>query len=436
MNESVQRAPVKPEHETDVGIAERFIAAVLKDDTGERWRASQQIPCQVFDDFGHRKVWAKITSAETFDEAFQAGLRFLANPTIGAEFLGDRWILLNAWLQREGPGVLGLFTHLLTPTNNALGKAVSAADLCATPPEEPPELIQGLLYESGTMMLSSHSKGRKTYTMLAAGIAVAGGYEWLGFQTAAAPVLYLNLELQDFAAANRLHSIAAGMGVDVPANLHVMNLRGKLVTLELIEASIAKEIKRTGARLVIIDPHYKISSASGIEENSNDSQAQFLYRLENAICPTGAAVMVAHHFSKGDQSNKKAQDRAAGGGALARWPDVVMTLTEHQEPDCVTADFSLRNFAPVEPFVLHWEYPVWTRTEGMNPAALKKAGRPSEYTDADLLAKLVDNMSNAEWRKASGWSDGTFRRVRDKLTEAGRVRVQSGCYYHANAKTP
>lgn len=306
---------------------------------------------------------------------------------------------------------------------------VTAAELAANPPQIPPELIHGLLYQGGTMLMSGASKSMKTFTMIAAGLAVATGREWLGFKCNPAPVLLLNLELQDFAMADRVSAVLRAADIDPPGSFFVVNLRGQLVNIDMIEARIASMIEETKAGLVIIDPHYKISAASDVEENSNDAQGLLLYRLENAVCRSGAALMLAHHFSKGDKSQTKAIDRAAGGGALARWPDVVMTLTEHEESGCATAEFSLRNFAPVEPFVTRWNYPTWTRDDTVNPALLKKAGRSDQHPASALLAKLTEGMSNKEWRDAIGWPEATYRRKRDELKTSGKVRDSSGCYY-------
>lgn len=309
-------------------------------------------------------------------------------------------------------------------------KSVSARDLCAQAPVAPPELIHGLLYCGGTMMLSGPSKAHKTYTMLAAGVAIAGGHEWLGFKTTKSPVLYLNLELQDFAVNYRLKSITDAMGVTPPAGLHMLNLRGVMVSLNVLTEKLRAEIVRTGARLVIVDPHYKVSSASGVEENSNDAQAKFLYTIETLCGKNGAAVMLAHHFAKGNASMKNAIDRAAGGGALARWPDVVATLTEHDNAECMTVEMALRNFAPVTPFVVRWTHPVWTRDGSLDASKIKQpGGRKDEHPPEEALRKLGDDMlTKAEWKSRLGWDDRTLKRKVDKLIAEKKVKLVSGLY--------
>ena len=40
-------------------------------------------------------------------------------------------------------------------------------------------------------------------------------------------------------------------------------------------------------------------------------------------------------------------------------------------------------------------------------------------------------MTNIEWGKASGWSDGTYRRKRDELVETKKVVFEMGTYRRA-----
>ena len=98
----------------------------------------------------------------------------------------------------------------------------------------------------------------------------------------------------------------------------------------------------------------------------------------------------------------------------------------------MTLELHLRDFAPVGALALRWQLPVWRRDDSLDPAKLKKsAGRRETNPASELLAKLTDGMTNAEWAKASDMSDGTYRRKRDELLEAKRVVIQMGNYHHA-----
>lgn len=323
------------------------------------------------------------------------------------------------------------------PGGTLLGKwpaPVSAARLCATPPPTPPILIDGALYQGGTMLLAGPSKAAKTWTMLDLGLAVATGTEWLGFKTAKAPVLYLNLEVPEFVAEQRVRALCARRGIEPPDGFQLWNLRGFVVTVDDLEREIPRRITKDGVGLVIVDPHYKVSATSGAEENSNDSQGALLAKLEAMTSAGGSALAIAHHFAKGDASSKNAIDRASGGGVFARWPDAFLALTPHEEEGAMTLDFVLRAFAPVAPRVVRWEFPAWVADKTLDPTKLRKTGRTDAHPRTKALDELLDGMSSAEWQKALGWNDRTFRRKRDELVTSGAVRLAAGCYYHASAE--
>lgn len=307
--------------------------------------------------------------------------------------------------------------------------AISAAEICRTPPATPFPIVEGMLFRGGTMMLSAPSKGHKTYTALDLAVAVAAGREWLGFKTTATPVLYLNLELPPFAASQRLKAICHSRGIEPPANLFLLNLRGKRVTVETLAREIMPYAKSINAGLVVIDPYYKLASVSGVEENSNDGQAIFLADLEAASAAGDCAIFLLHHFAKGDSGAKNSIDRASGGGVLARWPDVIGTLTEHETEECMVAEFHLRVYAPIPPFVVRWCCPVWIREIGEDPAKIKRAGRGDEHPARVLLEKLDPHgMTNSEWVKVVGWSATTHKNKRDQLESAGKVKCVMGVW--------
>ncbi len=305
---------------------------------------------------------------------------------------------------------------------------VRASDLCANPPPTPAVLIDGVLYRGGTMLISGPSKAHKTFTLIDAACAIADGRPWLGFMTKLAPVLMLNLELQDFATANRIEKICDAHGTKPPKELHVWNLRGHSVSIVELAARLPDKIKSIGAGLVVIDPHYKVNSASGGEENSNDSQGQLLCALEKHCSLNGSALALSHHFAKGDASQKNAIDRASGAGVFSRWGDVAATITPHEEPDAMTVEMALRNFAPVHPFAVRWQYPLWVRDDQLDPAKLKRGGAPKKHSADDAVKSLEGLMTSTEWQKASGVPDSSFRRRRDELLDAGRVE-RIGIHY-------
>jgi hypothetical protein len=316
----------------------------------------------------------------------------------------------------------GAKSEPVRPGEKAWPAPIPASELCAAPPPTPPELVAGMLYETGTLMLSAASKARKTWAMIDFAVSVATGLSWLGHYTSKSTVLYLNLELQGFDMEKRIKKVCQAKAVGVPRNLIVHNLRGIIVSIDQLERRLPDLIRETGAKLVIIDPHYKLSSASGVEENSNDEQAFLLYRIESMVCGNGASVALCHHFSKGNKSEQSAMDRAAGAGAMSRWPDVIMTMTEHKTEHCMTVEYSLRNFAPIPSFVVRQAGAIWVRDGHQDPKNLKPkpAGRPTTNTPEALLEFLVDGMTGGEWQGKSEWGKSTYYEKRAVL-EARKV---------------
>lgn len=319
----------------------------------------------------------------------------------------------------------------LADSGAGLGQGVTAVELCAAPPPVPPELISGVLYRGGTMMLSGPSKSRKTYTFLDLGISVATGSEWLGFATAKCGVLYLNFELSEHSFERRLHAICTAKLAEPPANFRSFNLRGKSCSMTMLAVELPRLIRTHGAGLVILDPWYKISAQSGADENNNKDQGHLLAEAERIVTANGAALVLGHHFAKGDASAKNSIDRAAGAGAMARWGDVIATLSEHQQQEAMTLELHLRDFAPVAPIALRWEQPLWRRDDNLDPAKLKTAGRVDDHPPAKLLGMLKDGMTNKQWFDASGWAEATYRRKRDILTKNKKVISEKGTYRRA-----
>jgi hypothetical protein len=318
------------------------------------------------------------------------------------------------------------------PPPRAWPDIISAAELCANPPATPEVLIEGILYRGGTELFAGPSKAHKTYSMLDQALAIAEGSPWLGFKTTQTPGIYVNLELQSFAVAQRLNQITSARGGKPPKELYFLNLRGHRVTDDKLISQLPTMMKDRGAGILWIDPHYKIQSVQSREENSNTDQGRLLSDLESICLEGKSALGLAHHFAKGDASSKSAIDRPAGAGAFGRWPDAVITITPHKEPDAMVFEMSLRLFAPIEPFVARWVHPRWVRDGKLNAADLQsKAGAKEKYPSDKVLAALGDKLLGyGEWSKLTGLSDTTFRRKRDALIEAGKVE-QIGNQYRA-----
>ena len=238
-------------------------------------------------------------------------------------------------------------------------------------PTPPPELVANLLHKGSKLIIGGTSKGRKTFSLMDLAISVATGTPWWGFPTIKGKVCYINFEIQRPFFARRFQDICREKAVKVEKGMfHCWTLRGYVEGIEKMAAEITKILLQEDYVLIIFDPIYK--ALGDRDENKAGDVASMLNELEAIAVKTGAAIAFGAHYSKGNQAAKDAMDRIGGSGVFARDPDAILTMTPHEEDEAFTVDCTLRNFAPQPPFVVRWDWPIFTRDEALNPEALKK----------------------------------------------------------------
>jgi hypothetical protein len=301
---------------------------------------------------------------------------------------------------------------------------VDAAEFIATALIEPPKLIAGILHQGSKLVVGGGSKSFKTWTLLDAALSVSHGVPWLGRETEKGPVLFLNFEIQKWSIQRRIAAIADAKRIRIePGQLAIMNLRGRAAHY----GTLLPQIKAAAIgkySMIVLDPIYKLYG--GTDENSAGDVAKLLNALEDLACTTGAAIAFGAHFSKGNQAGKESIDRISGSGVFARDPDSLLVLTRHEEDDAFTVEATLRNFEPLAPFVVRWDYPLMVPDAELDPAKLKQAGgRKPMHSPDDLLRLLTPGgMLAKEWIAAAdneGISARTFYRLKKTLEQQDQV---------------
>ena len=297
--------------------------------------------------------------------------------------------------------------------------------------EKPPELIKGVLHAGCKMIIGGGSKSNKTWVLMQLAHALASGGRWLEFETSSCRVLYVNMELLDAFFWERMQSIDESVRHSIEnypqdglRNIDYWGLRGYRVDVSKLREAIQERVQPNEYGAIILDPLYKIMA--GRNENAAGEIADFLNIIDDIARYTGAAVLCAHHFSKGNQAGKEQMDRFSGSGVFARDPDALLTMTKHKEEDCFTVDFVLRNHPHVESFVLRWVYPISCRV-GLDPADLKaKAGASRKFSAVQLFELLpVEGCKTKDWlklaREETGMSERTFHTLLKQVSADGSV---------------
>jgi hypothetical protein len=318
----------------------------------------------------------------------------------------------------------------------------------------PAVLVHGILRRGDILSLGGSSKSCKSWVLLDLAVSTACGVPWLDIPTERARVLLVNLEVRDCDMRRRVELVCAAKGVTLdPGQLAIVNCRGDGETYLSLLPKLRSELDARPRDLVIIDPMYSLLGEA--DENSARDMNRMLSSVMRLSIETGAAIATAAHFAKGNAAGKEQIDRVSGSGVIARNPDAIVTLTEHEEQDAYTIEATLRNFQRPKPRVLRWSFPLMTTDENLDPTALKRPartqskprGRPQQ-NPLDLLFGLaqttVENpVSIATWAgelgmtrtallyhlpglRRQGWiaTVGEGNKSRQHITEAGLAALE------------
>lgn len=222
----------------------------------------------------------------------------------------------------------------------------------------PDEVICGVLHRGCKMILSAPSKAGKSWTMLELGLSVAGGQYWMGIKTIQTPVLYIDFEfLYGLFSERRNKIIMAKYGnMDIELPFYELVLRGYDASFFTIKRHISEFCKEKEIGLIIVDPIYKL--ADDFDENKAKDVAKLLREFEKLASELNTAIAFAHHFAKGNSSEKGSIDRASGSGVWAREPDAILMLTPLDDEN-YSLEMHLRNFPQKPPVAVFWQDGIW-----------------------------------------------------------------------------
>ena len=322
-----------------------------------------------------------------------------------------------------------------------LPEIVSLGQFCAVAVPPPPQIIEGVLHQGCKMILGGTSKSNKSWGLLDLALSVASGQPWWGRPCAKLPVVYINFELQPWALAERINALCAARPEcrGVGETFHLWNLRGHNADISLLRPKLEEQLAKHSFGLIILDPAYKV--LGNRDENANGEIAGLMNEFEALAQKTGAAIVVAHHFAKGDSTVKNALDRMSGAGAWSRDPDSIMVLTPHEEPDCFTVTSILRNLPQLPEFVVAWDYPLMRLASDLNPEALRRPQAKNKVcsdkdfmdavmtTDGKTFTKIVTEAKNELTMSRS-----TCQRMLNKLTGRGLIKFSGGLYWVEGSK--
>lgn len=295
----------------------------------------------------------------------------------------------------------------MTGISDDLPPIVSFSEMLKNPPEEVPELIHGVLHVGCKMIITADSKAGKSCMAENLAICIAEGRPWMNtFQCEKGRVLYIDLELSQRAIYDRTKLIRKELDVNssIP-NLEFFPLRGYAESLENLLPKIVRRARSKNYSAIVIDPLYKVQSG---DENSAEALSKFCNGLDRLARQTGAALIITHHHPKGKSGERKALDRGAGSGVIARDADAIIDLSyldPGTNPDALIAELLQKKHQPMQmSFILRdFESPADKKVFFKFPIHFFDTdnvltGMPLEGSrEANL--KRSPNRTTPEWRK-------------------------------------
>ena len=304
------------------------------------------------------------------------------------------------------------------------------SDLVAQNPEMREPLINGILRRGETCNIIAASKVGKSF--LAAGLAwsVATGRDWLFHRVTKCKVLVIDNELHPETLADRLKTIADAMGIEESERneIHTVTLRGLGINVDSVGQGISIPEGEYG--LVIVDALYRWLPPK-CSENDNGDMMRVYNRIDELAARWGAAVVIVHHSSKGDQSEKAVTDVGAGAGAISRAADTHLTIRPHDDPALCVMEAVTRSWPRPDPISIRYSYPIWELDEAV--PALKPRRVSGEVKqkkmDADgkeeILRMIPDEkpIGTRELRNLVGMGEERMRRLLGQLAQEGIVQL-------------
>jgi RecA-family ATPase len=217
------------------------------------------------------------------------------------------------------------------------------------------------------------------------------------------------------------------MGITgIPPGFYELNLRGYAGPAEKVLPAITKKIERLPPlSAIVIDPTYKLMGTTRDENKAGDI-ASLMNEFDKVAVQTGASVISAAHFAKGNASQKEAIDRISGSGVFGRDPDSILIMSPLNTEDAFQLEFILRCLPPKKEIAIRWDIPCFEIDESLDPSDLKKPERSSTYSAQDLIDALGnESCAIKEWQQKckenTGMAERTFYRFKKELVAARRV---------------
>jgi DNA-binding CsgD family transcriptional regulator len=327
--------------------------------------------------------------------------KFGASPTTGwkrlSELLGEEVIrLVMEWLQVKKEKEETAETGIKIWTDTELWNA----DL-----PEPSWLVEGLIPETGLILLAGKPKIGKSWLALDIATGLAKGGEVAGIQAERqANTLYFALEDTPRRLKKRLKIIEE----EPSGKCRIATHWGK-ITPESLQA-LEKEIQGKNIKALIIDPLEKMKPKGDKNANLYSAEYEILGALKDLADRLNIAIIVIHHLRKGEVDDPL--EAVLGTTAIIGAVDTILVLKRTRGEADATLFVTGREIEDKE-VALEFEAGKWkvigdarevaiTREEKKVLQALRELGGVASPKEIAELAEMNPNTVKTALRRLAG----------------------------------
>jgi len=247
-------------------------------------------------------------------------------------------------------------------------------------------ILERLWRRQEVLLIGGHSKSWKSWGLMDLMYCVASAFDWLVWTgTGFGKVLHIDCELFKSDIRKRFEEIAASYGDGALENIEVISLRGINFNLNDLNR-LADYLDPNRYRAISIDPIYRILGGQRMSESDTGVVVELMNRAAELAARLNCGIGLLHHFSKGNQSDKRAIEAFSGTGVWGRAPDTCLTFREMQDEKCYNVTANTRSCHGVEPFAVQFRHPRFHVEADKDPDNLKS------FKPAAKLKLSVDDL--------------------------------------------
>jgi DNA-binding transcriptional ArsR family regulator len=302
------------------------------------------------------------------------------------------------------------------------------ADLAPDEPEEDvPWLVEGLWTAGGAGFIAGAPKSFKTMAVLDMACAIATGGDFLGRRVCrSGPVVVYAAEDRPGAVLRRIRRFSAGRGLSSPAPVHLLRPEAGLLLDEPATVDrLVRTVRDLGAVLLTLDPFLSLTT----EDENAPAVARPLYRLRDALRPTGCALAVVHHMRKSSgEPGDRLATRLRGSSALFGWTDCLWSVSgkegfQRLDANARLVEVELREAEAPEAFLFRLVEPIGPDGRPalrLEPLTVEDRATAVEHKVLDALRDGAVNVTGL--RQRVGGNKDVLEAARRRLLENGKIR--------------